>query len=197
RPHLQPPNDYFRVLYYGTFIPLHGIETMLQAAALLQEHPSIQFDFYGDGQEKAKAEHLAKELTLENVHFCGWIDKERLPDEIAKSHICLGVFGTTKQSRCTIQNKIWEGMMMQRPVITGDADTIREELTHQEHVYLVERANPGALADGVLALAHDPALRQKMVTAAFARVQENTIQSIGLRLKHILTDQIKHKRSVT
>ncbi|MCP4359536.1 MAG: glycosyltransferase family 4 protein [Chloroflexi bacterium] len=35
----------------------------------------------------------------------------------------------------------WEGMMMRRPVITGDAETIREELTDREHLYLVERAN--------------------------------------------------------
>jgi len=190
RPHLQPPTDYFRVLYYGTFIPLHGIETMLRAAARLQEYPQIQFDFYGDGQEKAKAEGLAQELALKNVHFCGWIDKEQLPDEIAKSHICLGVFGTTKQSRCTIQNKIWEGMMMQRPVITGDAATIREELTHQKHVYLVERANPSALADGILALERDSALRQRMKTAAFERVQQNKITATGIRLKQILIDHM-------
>ncbi len=190
RPHLHPPTDYFRVLYYGTFIPLHGIETMLRAAALLQDKPHIRFDFYGDGQERPKAAQLAQELGLRNVRFCGWIEKEKLPDEIAKSHICLGVFGTTKQSRCTIQNKIWEGMMMQRPVITGDAETIREELTHKTHVYLVERNNPEALADGILDLERNHALRQKMTATAFERVQENRILAIGTRLKQILINHI-------
>jgi glycosyltransferase involved in cell wall biosynthesis len=179
RPHLQPPADCFRVIYYGTFIPLHGVETMIRAAALLRDRPTIRFDFYGDGQERPMAEQLARELGVDNVRFCGWLDKEALPDEIARSHICLGVFGTTKQSRCTIQNKIWEGMMMQRPVITGDAPTIRAELGHQQHVYLVERANPQALADGIVALAEDVELRQRMVTAAFERVQQNRITAIG------------------
>jgi glycosyltransferase involved in cell wall biosynthesis len=114
-----------------------------------------------------------------NVHFRGWIDKEALPDEIAASHLCLGVFGTTKQSRCTIQNKIWEGMMMQRPVITGDAETIRLALKHKEHVYLVPRADAQALADGILALEAEPALRAAIATAAFERVQQNTIAAIG------------------
>lgn len=180
RSDLQPPEDYFRVLYYGTFIPLHGIETMLYAAAQLQDHPNILFDFYGDGQERPQAEQLAQELQLNNVHFRGWIEKENLPDEIAKSHVCLGVFGTTKQSRCTIQNKIWEGMMMQRPVITGDADTIRKELIDKEHVYLVERANPHALAQGILDLQEHPALRQRLCTKAYERVQKNTVSAIGL-----------------
>lgn len=187
RPHLHPPTDYFRVLYYGTFIPLHGVETMIRAAALLQDHVSIQFDFYGDGQERLSAMELTEELGLKNVHFRGWIDKEDLPDEIAKSHICLGVFGTTKQSRCTIQNKIWEGMMMQRPVVTGDAETIRQQLVHKEHLLLVERANPRALADAILQLEAIPELAQALVTNAYARVQNNTIMATGRLVKQILT----------
>lgn len=179
RPGITPPADEFRIIYYGTFIPLHGVETMLQAAALLQDQPRIQFYFYGDGQERPAAEQLAQSLGLANVHFQGWIDKEALPDEIARAHLCLGVFGTTKQSRCTIQNKIWEGMMMQRPVITGAAATIRQELGHRQHVYLVERANPQALADGILELANDPELYRQMVANAFERVQDNTIAATG------------------
>lgn len=186
RPTLTPPEDYFRVIYYGTFIPLHGVETMIRAAALLQEHPDIQFDFYGDGQERPSAEKLAEELQTRNVHFRGWIDKENLPDEIAQSQVVLGVFGTTKQSRCTIQNKIWEGMMMQRPVITGDAETIRLELAHKKDVYLVERDNPKALADGIVDLHGDKELCQQMTQAAFDRVQQNTIESIGKKTKKIL-----------
>jgi glycosyltransferase involved in cell wall biosynthesis len=186
RPNLQPPPDYFRVIYYGTFIPLHGVETMIQAAAQLSNHPGIKFDFYGDGQERPGAERLAQQLGLSNVSFRGWIDKEQLPAEIARSHICLGVFGTTKQSRCTIQNKIWEAMMMQRPIISGDADTIRAELTHKVHVYLVERANPTALAAGILELEGDSALRHKMALSAYERVQANTIAAIGLLTKQAL-----------
>lgn len=191
RPHLQPPTNYFRVLYYGTFIPLHGVETMLKAAALLQDNPTIQFDFYGDGQERPHAEQLAQSLNLKNVHFRGWIDKENLPDEIAQSHVCLGVFGTSKQSRCTIQNKIWEGMMMQRPVITGDAETIRQELIDKEHIYLVKRANPHALAQGILELQANPALREQMTAQAFKKVQENTISSIG-RLTYNALQELYH-----
>jgi glycosyltransferase involved in cell wall biosynthesis len=174
------------VLYYGTFIPLHGVETIIRAAAELRHLPHIQFDFYGEGQELPRAEQLVRELALENVHFHGWIDKERLPEEIGRSHLCLGVFGNTRQARCTIQNKIWEGMMMKRPVISGDSETVRAELTHKRHLYLVERENPAALAEGILALEADPALRQAIAEAAHERVQENTIAGTGRRTKSAL-----------
>lgn len=186
RPQVQPPGDVFRVIYYGTFIPLHGVETIIRAAAALHDQPHIQFVFYGDGQERPSAEKLVQCLQLKNVHFCGWLNKENLPDEIARSHLVLGVFGTTKQALCTIQNKIWEGMMMQRPVITGDAETIRAELGHKQHIYLVERANPQALAQGILDLAHNPALYQQMVTGAYERVQANTILATGAKVKQVL-----------
>ncbi len=180
RPHLQPPAGRIRVLYYGTFIPLHGIPTLLQAAALLGDHPEIQFDLYGDGQERPAAEQLAAELGLTNVHFHGWLDSAALPDEIARAHICLGVFGNTQQSRCTIQNKIWEGLAMQRPVITGDSETVRASLTHGQHLYLVAREDPHALAQGLLTLAADPMLRQHLAQAGYHRFQAaNTISAIG------------------
>jgi glycosyltransferase involved in cell wall biosynthesis len=187
RPHLEPPSDYFRVLYYGTFIPLHGVETIIWAAYQLRHLTHIRFDFYGEGQERSRAEQLAQALELKNVRFLGWIDKERLADEIARSHICLGVFGTTKQARCTIQNKIWESMMMKRPVITGATDTIRAEVIDKQHVYLVERASPQAIASGILELANDPELRRLLSRSAYERVQQNTIAATGLLVKQTLT----------
>jgi hypothetical protein len=38
------------VVFYGKFIPLHGIDLILRAAALLAGEPGIHFTFYGDGQ---------------------------------------------------------------------------------------------------------------------------------------------------
>ncbi|MEW5987948.1 MAG: glycosyltransferase family 4 protein [Chloroflexota bacterium] len=192
RPHLQPPAGRFRVLYYGTFIPLHGVEVIIRAAAELRDHPHVEFHLCGDGPERPAAERLAQELGLTNVHFRGWIDEAKLPDEIAQAHVCLGVFGTTKQSRCTIQNKIWEGMMMQRPVITGDSETVRQELTHKQHVYLVERASPQALAAAVLELETNPALRQQLAMAGFERAQANTIAATGRATQEALRSLVRN-----
>ena len=77
--------------------------------------------------------------------------------------------------------------MMQRPVITGDAETIREVLTHKKHVYLVERAIPQALMDAILELESAPELRYQMVEAAYKRVQQHTIKVIGKEVWSALT----------
>ncbi len=187
RPHLHPPKDCFRVLYHGTFVPSHGLETIIQAAEHLQSHPEIQFDFYGVGQEQPKIKLLAKKLNLNNVTFHSWVEMEDLLNAMAQSHVLLGVFGTTKQSYCTIQNKVWEGLALCRPVITGDAKTIRDALTHKEHIYLIERENPKALADAIRALQADTELCDHIATHGYRQFKNNhSVAAIGKQLKDAL-----------
>jgi glycosyltransferase involved in cell wall biosynthesis len=131
-PDLQPPDDRFRVIYYGTFIPNHGVPTIVEAAFLLRGHEDIHFDLFGDGPHAADARRRVQEAQLANVSFHGWVQKERLPQEMARSHLCLGVFGTTPQSLMTVQNKIWEAAAMARPLVTGDSPTVRAAFKHGE-----------------------------------------------------------------
>jgi glycosyltransferase involved in cell wall biosynthesis len=185
-PDVQLSAESFRILYYGTYIHNHGVPTMIEAAALLRDRSDIRFDFYGDGPEREAAIARARQLDLTNVHFHGWIDKDKLPREIAASHVCLGVFGMTKQSLITIQNKIWESMMMQRPVITGDAPTIRNRLQHNEQIYLIERDNPDALATGIMTLKHDSILRERIARGGYETAQQNTVATLGQLTKQAL-----------
>jgi glycosyltransferase involved in cell wall biosynthesis len=167
----QPPDGPFRVVYYGTYIPLHGVEYMIRAAALLTEHEDIEFEMIGTGPEQEKALALAQELALTNIHFAGWVDKHDLPARVASADVCLGVFGTSEQSTRTIQNKIYEGMAMGKPVITGDSPTVNHALEHARHAYLIPRGDAAALAQAVLHLKGDPALRARLSAEGCAHFQ--------------------------
>jgi glycosyltransferase involved in cell wall biosynthesis len=159
---LHAERDPFRVIYYGTFIPNHGVEHIVEAARLLAGDTGVHFELVGEGPERERVCSLAKRYELSNVTFTPWLEREELLLHVADADVCLGAFGLTPQSLMTVQNKIYEGLAMGKPVITGDADTVRAALVHGEHVYLVERANPGALAEGILALRSDPALRRRL-----------------------------------
>jgi glycosyltransferase involved in cell wall biosynthesis len=157
----------FKALYYGTFIPNHGVEHIVEAARILRDDPTIHFELVGEGPTKAKAMSLAQEYDLDNVTFVGWVDKRDLPRKAARADVCLGVFGTTPQSMMTVQNKIYEGLAMTRPVITGEGPAVCQALIHGEHVYLCERANPRALAEAVKTLKADPELRQRLAKSGY------------------------------
>lgn len=152
----------FRVLYYGTFIPNHGVETIIEAARLLQNDPDIHFELVGDGPDRERAEALAKGYRLTNITFTGWMDQGKLLHKIAEADVCLGAFGTTPQSLMTIQNKIYEGLAAAKPVVTGDGPAVRRQMVHKEHLYLCERADPVSLAEAVRVLKADPGLRRHL-----------------------------------
>jgi glycosyltransferase involved in cell wall biosynthesis len=181
-------NPKFTVTYYGTFIPNHGVEHIVEAARLLQGERDIQFELIGQGPCAAAVKAQARQYGLDNVSFAGWVDKQDLPRHVARADVCLGAFGTTPQSLMTVQNKIYEGLAMKKPVITGDAPTVRHSLTHGEHVYLCRRADPQDLARAIRVLRDDPALRQRLAQSGHARFEADfDLAAIGTRFRaHLL-----------
>lgn len=183
----RTPDGTLQVLYYGTFIPLHGIEYIIRAAALLRDRKNIYLELIGQGPERSRAERLATELHLDQVTFMDWVKFEDLPAQAARADVLLGVFGTTEQSKRTIQNKIYQGLAMARPVITGDSPAVRAVLTHGKHVYLVERGNPAALAKAILTLQSNSELCARLAEEGHHLFMENfTVEAIGRRTREHL-----------
>lgn len=120
------PHD-LRVLFYGQFIPLHGIETIVHAARLLQHEP-VQWTLIGVGQEASRIDALLAEVPLPKVRWEPWVDYTQLPLRIAEADVCLGIFGSSKKSASVIPNKVFQIVAMGRPLITRDSPAIREIL---------------------------------------------------------------------
>ena len=170
----------FRVVYYGTFIPNHGVATIIEAARLLAEDRSIRIELIGDGPDRAAAMQLANGYGLTNVQFADWLNQAALIQRVAEADLCLGAFGDTPQSVMTVQNKIYEGLAMQRPVLTGDSPAVRQKMHAGKEIYVCARSNPAALAAAIRTLSGDPGLCQQLATQgrqAFAA--DYTIERLG------------------
>ncbi|MGC9384721.1 MAG: glycosyltransferase, partial [Kosmotogaceae bacterium] len=77
-PEAKEGDSLFHVLYYGTFIPNHGVMHIVKAAQLLQDEHQIFFDMIGDGPERKSAEEFVLNNGLENVRFYEWMPQENL-----------------------------------------------------------------------------------------------------------------------
>jgi len=193
RPLAEPSasSQTFKVVYHGKFVPLHGVEHIVEAARILQDHTNIQFEFIGEGTTKSIAETMATRYALQSTSFTGWIDKEKLSQHLSSADICLGVFGTTQQAFCTVPNKIWEGLAMRKAVITGDTPAVRDLLAHGQHLYLCEPANPDALAEAILRLYETPVLRERLARQGYEYCRENfTMARTGQRFRQHLTELV-------
>lgn len=154
----------FDVLFYGSYIPLQGIEHMLRAAALLQQsHPHVRFTFIGGGQTEKAMRALAQELSLNNVRFEPFQPLAALPDRIRSADLCLGIFGTGGKAQRVIPHKVVETVACGVPVLTADTPAIRERYAGNPLVLLCRAGDPKDIAHSIRhaassthALHHDP-----------------------------------------
>ncbi len=153
----------FRVIYYGTYIPNHGVETIVQAAKLLETDADIEIEMIGSGPDEPKARQTAEQLGVRNIRFVGWLGREDLTAHIADADLVLGAFGTTRQLELTNNNKIYEGFAMEKPVLSGDTPALPDVLQHRVHLYLCKRGDPRSLAEGIRTLKSDAELRQRLI----------------------------------
>jgi glycosyltransferase involved in cell wall biosynthesis len=185
-----PPDDGggVRVLFYGTFLPLHGVRTILAAAARLRDQSRIDFVLVGDGPEHAASVAFVQDAGLRQVAFRDWVAYGMLGDTIASADICLGVFGVTPKAQMVIPNKVFQAATVGRPVITADTPAVREVFVHGETAWLCPPGDAEALAHGIAALSADATLRHRLGSQAAALMAERfSVAAQGQRLAEILS----------
>lgn len=141
-----------RVLFYGKFTPLHGIETIIDAAKLLEAEQDITFEIIGDGQTASAMVERAGRLGLRSVSFTPWVSYERLPERIAAADVVLGIFGAGDKAARVVPNKVFQAMAMGAAIVTRDSPAIQRVLADGWSALLVPPGDPEALARAILRL---------------------------------------------
>jgi glycosyltransferase involved in cell wall biosynthesis len=176
------------VLYYCSYLPLHGVDVVVDAAELLQPNASIKFKIIGRGMEFANIQRTIQGKGLTNIELAEPVSIDRLPLEIQDSLICLGGhFGTSAKACRVIPGKVFQMIAMGKPVIVGDNAANRELLTHQVDSWFCDMNNPKALADGINMLYHDNELRKRIADGAMKTYQKSAKSEL---LKSIVQESI-------
>ncbi len=160
----------FHALFVGKLIPLHGLETILEAARLA---PEIPFRIVGSGQLDAL---LADPPA--NVEHVPWVAYEALPGEIQRAGCALGVFGTSAKASRVIPNKAFQALACGAPLVTADTPAARELLVDRESALLVPAGDAAALAGAVRRLASDAELRARVAAGGLAAYRERASEEI-------------------
>lgn len=134
------------VLFYGSYQPLQGANVIIKSASLL---PKAKFKMIGEGQTREQSEKLAKKLKLKNVEFVDWLSFEKLAQEIAKSKITLGIFGSSPKASLVIPNKVYDYLATRKLVITANTKASRELLKSGVNAVLIPTGDSSALAQKI------------------------------------------------
>jgi colanic acid biosynthesis glycosyl transferase WcaI len=147
----------FVVLFAGNMGFSQGLETVIDAARLLQGFPEIQFLMVGNGAGRSKAETYLKDLALENVRFLPFQPHEDLPSMYGAADLCLIPLrrGFTNDS---VPCKLFTIMAAGKPAVAAvDPGSDTWQLLERARCGLcVESEFPQQIADAILYYFRNP-----------------------------------------
>ncbi len=182
----QKNSENFLVHFHGEYAPFHGIPYILHAAKLLEKEP-VEFQIIGRGITYEADQKLARDLQLTNVRFYDVVPYEELAFMMARADLCLGIFGDNDRVLRVTTNKVVEAIAMARPLLTTRNEPVQELLTHGQSAWLIERANPKALAEAIRQLRRDAELRRRIAEGGYAVFKQHcTVAELGIRFKAIM-----------
>jgi len=159
-----------QVLYFGQYLPLHGLDVVVDAVGRLASRDDLTFTFIGTGPERARIEAMLR-VSRADIRFVDWVAYESLADTIAQADIVLGVFGCSRKARMVIPNKVFEAAMVGRAVVTADTAAVREVFENERDLLLCQ-PDGRALAESIARMADDAALRARLGQSARALMLE-------------------------
>jgi glycosyltransferase involved in cell wall biosynthesis len=147
--------DKFLITYAGALGMANNLETVIEAAAKLEDIPDVHFLIVGDGKDRKKLEDLAAEKKVSNLTFTGVRPKSQMPEILAETDVCLAVLLDIPMFRTTYPNKVFDYMAASRPVVLAIDGVIRQVIEAANGGIPVPPGNPDAMANAVRTLYSD------------------------------------------
>ena len=155
--------DRFVILYAGTMGMAHGLDTIIDSATQLKtSFPQALFLMVGEGADKQRVVDTARERGLDNIHWIGQQPREKMPEFIAASDVCLVLLKKTELFKTVIPTKMLEFMSCARPIILGVDGQAREIAERAGASMFIEPENATALTQAVGKFAANPSLMSSM-----------------------------------
>lgn len=152
-------SDCFVAGYVGTHGLAHGLETLLEAAHLLQNLPGarhIRILLIGDGARKAALVERAQLMGLTNVIFIDSVAKHDVPDYWALLDAAIIHLKRDPLFRTVIPSKLFECMAMGLPVLHGVDGESAEIVLEKQVGVTFEPENAADLANRLVTLSDEP-----------------------------------------
>jgi glycosyltransferase involved in cell wall biosynthesis len=146
-----------------------GYPDVLAALKILQGRGLIlQYQIYGDGDDRAQVEALIREMGLEDqVKIFGTVAQPEVIAAYEKSGVFVLASKETKSGdRDGIPNSMAEAMAMELPVVATNVSGIPELLEDGQTGLLVEPNSPLQLAEAIARLYQNPGLGKRLGRAA-------------------------------
>jgi colanic acid/amylovoran biosynthesis glycosyltransferase len=164
--HVNLPGAPLRLLSVARLDWAKGYEFALEAVARVRAAgAAVEYTILGAGDYNEAIACAIDQLGLrEVVTLRGAVRREEVIDYLHRADIF--VHSALEEG---FANAVIEAQAAGLPVVTSDAGGLPENIAHEVTGVVVPRRDSEAMAEAILKLAHDPALRQRMAEAGRTR----------------------------
>ena len=147
--------EHIDLLFAGNVGAAQSLNTVLEAAKILQDEEKLRWHIVGDGSELENLKSMASELSLTNVIFHGRKPMEQMPQYYAMADAMLVTLTSDPFVSMTLPAKVQSYMAAGKPVIAASNGEIPKVIEASGCGFCVPAENSEGLADAVKAfLAH-------------------------------------------
>jgi phosphatidylinositol alpha-mannosyltransferase len=169
------------VLFVGRLEKRKGLRFLLRAWPMVLERvPDARLVVVGRGRPLEGYRRFADRhgWSSSDVVFAGYVSPEDLPRYYQSSD----VFCAPNTGQESFGIVLLEAMAAGVPIVASDIPGYRDVVAHGEQGLLVERQNPGAIADAVCRLLGDPELRASMRRAGQKKARAHDWPRVASRV---------------
>ena len=179
--------DRFVVAYLGTHGMAHALDSVLDAAKLLQGNRDVVFLFVGDGAGKADLVKIANREALTNVVFRDSVAKDEMPGIWSVCDIALVHLKDDPVFATVIPSKIFEAMGMGRPILIVQPQGEATELVTAAGAGVwIKPANPSLLAAKISDLEQNRPVCEQMAAASRQAAEHHSRDRLARDMLQIL-----------
>jgi glycosyltransferase involved in cell wall biosynthesis len=174
----------YRILTVARLTPKKGLPTVYRALKVLKDKGiAFKHTLIGDGEDREKILAMINNLGLTDV--TRWLGTQ--PHEVVLGHykrahlFVLGCEVAPNGDRDGIPNVLFESMAMGVPVVATRLSAIPELVENEKTGILAAAGRPRQLAEAMLKMLTDDALRARVIPAARQRVLKNFDNRVLIR----------------
>ena len=167
-------DDRFVLICHGTMEERYGLDTAVEAVALLRnEIPGLRLQLFGRGTFRPAIERLAADRGVsDRVEFSeGWVPLDDLVRAIARADVGVVAMKKDPFRDVTHCNKMFDFVAMRKPALVSRTAAV-EAYFGKDCFEMFEAGDAADLARAIRRLHEDPARREQLVLTAALRNEE-------------------------
>lgn len=182
----------FVVIYAGIHGIAQGLDSVIEAARMMQHRDDIHFLFVGEGPQKSQLQALASGSNLPNIHFIPEQLREVIPAYLSASDVALVPLRKLNLFKSALPSKIFDAWACERPVLSTVDGEAKQIVDEARGGLTIPPEDPEKLAAALDTLKSSPDLRQSFgENGRLFTLKYYSRRAQAEQLSRILEDQLK------